>query len=400
MSTAALIDPVIDSAALSTNGSIEVIPVTPAPLIITRSAAVADLARLILSGFATEEQLASAPLAEVRAIKTDSGAIHYRAKSTPTKSSKTDQPRQRQFIASDETVDRMGDVIRVKGWDLTNFEQNPVALFGHNDAFPIGTVAAMTKTRRDGRPVLLETIDYATAEVNQAADGIFRLVDAGIIRAVSVGFIPTKSTWPSSPEERQALGLGPHGCLYEEQEQLELSNVTVPANPSALSAKNARKAVLDMVNRGELAEEVGRWICASTLGDGPKIFALGAPEAATPEHPPADASDVAEPEGDANLGTRASAGAPSDAATGETVELAKAIAALERKIDALDLKLSKALEQKLAPESVAASAAPSSAPADDAENTTGRSRSFYRDVMEDIGRKAGALAKRSPGGAM
>ena len=42
------------------------------------------------------------------------------------------------FVMSDETVDRMGDVIRASGWSLSQFKSNPIALFGHEHSFPIG----------------------------------------------------------------------------------------------------------------------------------------------------------------------------------------------------------------------------------------------------------------------
>jgi hypothetical protein len=38
------------------------------------------------------------------------------------------------FVLSDATVDRYGDIIDAKGWDLTNFKKNPIALFGHSSA--------------------------------------------------------------------------------------------------------------------------------------------------------------------------------------------------------------------------------------------------------------------------
>ncbi len=44
------------------------------------------------------------------------------------------------FVASDETPDRVGDIIKVSGWNLTNYKKNPVVLWGHDQANtpPIG----------------------------------------------------------------------------------------------------------------------------------------------------------------------------------------------------------------------------------------------------------------------
>ena len=41
-----------------------------------------------------------------------------------------------EFVLSDETPDRMGDVIMADGWDLTDFRKNPIALFGHQSSLP------------------------------------------------------------------------------------------------------------------------------------------------------------------------------------------------------------------------------------------------------------------------
>jgi hypothetical protein len=47
------------------------------------------------------------------------------------------------FIASDETQDRYGDVIRADGWDLSAFKRNPVFLWAHQDKqTPIGRVVS------------------------------------------------------------------------------------------------------------------------------------------------------------------------------------------------------------------------------------------------------------------
>ena len=43
-----------------------------------------------------------------------------------------------EFVLSDEGVDRMGDVIRASGWDLTHFKANPIALFGHDHSNILG----------------------------------------------------------------------------------------------------------------------------------------------------------------------------------------------------------------------------------------------------------------------
>ena len=42
-----------------------------------------------------------------------------------------DEQRTIEFIISNERVDRMGDVISLKGWRLKEFRKNPIVLFVH-----------------------------------------------------------------------------------------------------------------------------------------------------------------------------------------------------------------------------------------------------------------------------
>lgn len=134
------------------------------------------------------------------------------------------------FVASDETVDRYGDIIRAEGWDLSNFKKNPVLLFGHNSREPaIGTVRAWVEDTQ-----LLADATFAPEGVSAFADEIWNLVDADIMRAVSVGFLPTAEPnpiWKNDDEETGILT----GFEFIAQELLELSVVSVPANPAALA---------------------------------------------------------------------------------------------------------------------------------------------------------------------
>ena len=43
-----------------------------------------------------------------------------------------------EFVLSDATVDRYGDIVEAAGWDLGTFKSNPVALFAHDHHAPIG----------------------------------------------------------------------------------------------------------------------------------------------------------------------------------------------------------------------------------------------------------------------
>lgn len=130
------------------------------------------------------------------------------------------------FVASDESVDRYGDVVRAAGWELGEFRQNPVLLWGHDSSEPpIGTVDDI---RVEGKQLIAET-SFASDDANPFAGKIRRLVEAGIVKAVSVGFLPIKMKQRTG-EKGEFLG-------YEfiKQSLMELSVVSVPANPNAVA---------------------------------------------------------------------------------------------------------------------------------------------------------------------
>jgi hypothetical protein len=211
-----------------------------APTIVSKNADVARLAQLILAGAATEELCAGANEHDVRAIKSDTGVMHYRATTVGRIAATADEAkadtasRTFRFVASEESADRMGDIIRVAGWNLGNFKKNPIALANHDTECPIGTVANMVKATGEKPPRLYESITYPVPGASPESDVSRALVEAGVLRAVSVGFIPELMMWPESDDERQSLGVGRFGVVYEKQEQLELSVCSIPCHPSAL----------------------------------------------------------------------------------------------------------------------------------------------------------------------
>lgn len=132
-----------------------------------------------------------------------------------------------EFVASDETVDRYGDVVRVSGWELANYKRNPIVLFQHQNANPVGI---STKVWIDGKK-LMSRIKLAAEGTSAFIDTLRKLLDQNIIRAVSVGFGVTKEPNLIRDVKNDRVT----GYEFVGQELLEISLVSVPANPSALS---------------------------------------------------------------------------------------------------------------------------------------------------------------------
>ncbi|WP_162175156.1 HK97 family phage prohead protease [Fodinicurvata fenggangensis] len=75
-------------------------------------------------------------------------------------------------------------------------------------------------------------VEFAGAEVNPRAEQALRLVRAGFLQAVSVGFLPLKSHQEEAPGGRSVT-------VFDAVELLEVSLVPVPSNPQALALLRA-----------------------------------------------------------------------------------------------------------------------------------------------------------------
>lgn len=124
------------------------------------------------------------------------------------------------FVLSNETVDRVGDIVRADGWDLRAFKANPLALWQHDANQPIGT---WQNVRVENKQLLGE-LKLASVPMGQLAQ---TLIDEGVLRAVSVGF-QVKDYKPIN--EKEPYG----GWDIKKAELFEVSLVSVPANASAL----------------------------------------------------------------------------------------------------------------------------------------------------------------------
>lgn len=153
-----------------------------------------------------------------------------------------------EFVMSDSTLDRMGDVVEPAGLDLSEFQHNPVALFGHGkqgDPLPIGKWDNV----RIERGKLKGRLIFAEKGTSPRIDEIRALVEQGIIRGASVGF---------KPLEVEPLTTG-RGVRYKRGKLVECSVVGLPANPNALRVAKSLHISDDTMNLvfGEHAEGDG-----------------------------------------------------------------------------------------------------------------------------------------------
>lgn len=143
------------------------------------------------------------------------------------------------FVMSSEKADRVGDVIRADGWQLTQFKRNPIALFGHDHSFPIGS---WKNVRVEGKRLMGDLV-LAAKGTSDRIDEIRSLLEQRILKAVSVGF-RVKDYEPIDEKD-------PWGAWdIKAADLFETSVVAVPAHQDALmTAKSLgiSKATQDLV---------------------------------------------------------------------------------------------------------------------------------------------------------
>lgn len=172
-------------------------------------------------------------------------------------------------VISDETVDRYGEVIKVDAWKkrLNRYKGNPVLLTSHKydkltnqigEAHKVGIV--------DGK--LVAKFKYYVNEGNSEADWGWKLASKFGRAAYSVGFLPYTYDEKDYDDE---VKMGKKPCReYTDVELLEVSQVLIPANPSAMMKSFEEeedielKGYLDFVRKGfeeegikeDIAEEI------------------------------------------------------------------------------------------------------------------------------------------------
>jgi hypothetical protein len=149
-----------------------------------------------------------------------------------------------EFVASDETLDCYAEIVRVSGWKFTHFAKNAPFVDSH-DYSTIEKLLGQVTAWRVEKNQLVETVRY-DLEPGSLGLKAFKLVRDGFLKAVSVGFVPVRmvSKWDAQPGDfaqaaaelkLDAATAAKLRVVYLEQEQIELSQCVIGANPNALA---------------------------------------------------------------------------------------------------------------------------------------------------------------------
>lgn len=132
------------------------------------------------------------------------------------------EPAMMDFIATDETLDRYGEVIKLDGWELGPYKANPVVVDSHN-YYTIGNIIGRSEKVWVEKGQMWNRVKFALD--NPLGALAHKLAVGGFIKSESVGFIPLE--WVDG---RKA---GEPYRTFTKQELIEISLVAVPANPGA-----------------------------------------------------------------------------------------------------------------------------------------------------------------------
>lgn len=152
-------------------------------------------------------------------------------------------------IASSEDLDRSWEIIKLDGWDASNYQKNPVILANHS--YRVEDIAwKMTKIYKEWKNLIVEWVFTEKTEMWKMCKELY---NAGFLKTVSVWFIVKQRL-----EENRKI--------IEKAELLEVSFVAVPCNPNAVSLDKKilekwfelgilEKEVSDLTDFWELSEK-------------------------------------------------------------------------------------------------------------------------------------------------
>lgn len=127
------------------------------------------------------------------------------------------------IVASTPAVDRDRDRVMPLGGDLSNYEKNPIMVFGHNYHEPWAVIGKAGEIQADGGSIRIKPELRQPANESDPMHIIRALWDQGLLRAASIGFNPIES-------RENEFG----GRDFTRWELLEISLVPVPANQEAI----------------------------------------------------------------------------------------------------------------------------------------------------------------------
>lgn len=144
------------------------------------------------------------------------------------------------FRGVTEQVAADGGILDVDGADFGRLETNPSFQWAHSGEV-IGRIIDWVTVTKDR--AIDFTVEFPAQGISDFADSKWRMVQAGFIRACSIGF-RINSFADLTDKEKEAKGLSRYGWLANDWEVHELSLCAVGADPGAIKRALASGAIL------------------------------------------------------------------------------------------------------------------------------------------------------------
>jgi len=147
-----------------------------------------------------------------------------------------------EVVISDESVDRYKERVRVSSFKKTikEFMKHPILLSSHTYRGLMNQIGEFTKLKiNETDKEVVGTVKYYHSLGNQEADWAWVLAQMGKA-AFSIGFIPKERVVNEDPKDKDP------DLEYTEIELLEVSQVLIPANPSALQKSFSEPMLKDI----------------------------------------------------------------------------------------------------------------------------------------------------------
>lgn len=166
------------------------------------------------------------------------GNVNFRCLENPEiRKAEAGEGRKMTFVASDGTRDSAGTVLNPKGWDLKRFNANGIIGYQHKvygswaDTDNPDNIIGKGRAYIEGDKLMLD-VEFEPEGMNELADKVYKKLEFGTLKAVSVGFRPLGKGEFGKGDE--AFGEKNETYYFKGQELLEVSVVNIPANPNAL----------------------------------------------------------------------------------------------------------------------------------------------------------------------
>ena len=193
-------------------------------------------------------------------------------------------------VASTPDPDRMDDVV-APSWKLDDFRRSPVIMHAHDYEGPVVGKAVEIDLVGD---TLMMRVKFDEHESNPLGQRLANQYREGFMSAFSVGFAPGKVTPRSQlPKDHPAYSEKSAGSYMTENSLLEVSAVSIPANPHALAVRAKRwglepEAVNMPLPPASMAPKAKHIINVEETEDTYTITYAKAAQEAPPEEPEAE----------------------------------------------------------------------------------------------------------------